>query len=166
MKVLFGDVAVLTARPFSELAITEEPNGILTTLNIGVVAVDVKEAGLKPGEFNEIRTPHAAVRMRGSRVEVGVRVTGHASIVCPEKSSSPSTTNRLPSARPAMGSSSGRNPEHQHREQEAVPGAGRENRAAGVGSCGRGGRAAMSLANIRRWSRADSSLQRLRVFGS
>ena len=75
MKVLFGDVAVLTARPFSELAITEEPNGILTTLNIGVVAVDVKEAGLKPGEFNEIRTPHAAVRMRGSRVEVGVGVT-------------------------------------------------------------------------------------------
>ena len=72
VEIFFGDVARLTARPFSELAITEEPNGILITLNLGGVTVGVKEAGLRPGEFHEIRTPHALVRMRGSWVKVGV----------------------------------------------------------------------------------------------
>jgi hypothetical protein len=72
VKVLLGDKALVTAYPFSELTITEEPNRTLTTLNIGKVMLEVREAELKPGEIYEIRTPLAVVQMRGSLVAVGV----------------------------------------------------------------------------------------------
>jgi hypothetical protein len=72
VKVRLGDKALLTAHPLSELTITEGPNTILTTLNIGKVALDLIEAKLKPGEVHEIRTPLAVVQMRGSLVVVRV----------------------------------------------------------------------------------------------
>jgi hypothetical protein len=72
MRVLLGEVASLTAHPFSELIITEEPNGTSTTVNGGRVIFDVNETKLKPGEVHEIRTPVAVVQMRGARVAVTV----------------------------------------------------------------------------------------------
>jgi hypothetical protein len=72
MRVLLGDVAVLTAHPFAELTITEEPGGRLTTLNAGKVSVEVNAARLTPGEVHEIRTPLAVVHMRGARVTAEV----------------------------------------------------------------------------------------------
>lgn len=68
VRVLLGGKALVTVRELSVLTITEDLNHATIDIQSGVVGLSVARKRMKPGEFIEIRTPHAIAAVRGTKV--------------------------------------------------------------------------------------------------
>ena len=72
VRVLLGGKAVVTVRELSVLTITEEPDHATIDITRGFVALSVARKRMRPGEYVEIRTPHAIAAVRGTQVNTDV----------------------------------------------------------------------------------------------
>ena len=68
VRVLLGGKALVTVRELSVLTITEDLNHATIDIQSGIVGLSVSRKRMKPGEYIEIRTPHAIAAVRGTTV--------------------------------------------------------------------------------------------------
>ncbi|MDT7042999.1 FecR domain-containing protein [Candidatus Nitronereus thalassa] len=68
VRVLLGGKALVTVRELSVLTITEDVDHATIDIQSGIVGLSVARKRMKPGEYIEIRTPHAIAAVRGTTV--------------------------------------------------------------------------------------------------
>jgi FecR protein len=68
VRVLLGGKALVTVRELSVLTITEDLDHATIDIQSGIVGLSVARKRMKPGEYIEIRTPHAIAAVRGTTV--------------------------------------------------------------------------------------------------
>ncbi|RMH03452.1 MAG: hypothetical protein D6704_12610, partial [Nitrospirae bacterium] len=68
VRVLFGRKALVTVGELSVLTITEDITHASVNLQSGIIGLSVARRRMAPGEFIEVRTPHAVATIRGTKV--------------------------------------------------------------------------------------------------
>ena len=68
VRVLMGNKALVTISEMSVLTITEEVNHATLDIESGTIGLSVARKRMNPGEYIEIRTPHAVAAIRGTKV--------------------------------------------------------------------------------------------------
>ncbi|MEC4672655.1 MAG: FecR family protein [Nitrospirota bacterium] len=68
VRVLMGDKALVTISEMSVLTITEEMNHATIDIESGSITLSVARKRMNPGEYIEIRTPHAVAAIRGTKL--------------------------------------------------------------------------------------------------
>ena len=66
VRVLLGGKALVTVRELSIFTITEEEDHAIIDILSGIMTLSVARKRMKPGEYIEIRTPHAIAAVRGT----------------------------------------------------------------------------------------------------
>ena len=75
VRVLLGGKAVVTVRELSVLTITEEDGHATIDIKSGILGLSAARKRMKPGEYIEIRTPHAIAAVRGTKLTTEVSTT-------------------------------------------------------------------------------------------
>jgi hypothetical protein len=68
VRILMGNKALVTVSEMSVLKITEEVNHATLDVVSGAIGLSVARKRMNPGEYIEIRTPHAMAAIRGTKV--------------------------------------------------------------------------------------------------
>ncbi len=81
VRVLLGGKALVTVGELSVLTITEDLDHATIDIESGTVGLSVARKRMKPGEYIEIRTPHAIAAVRGTTVLTQVTTLTNMSVL-------------------------------------------------------------------------------------